>query len=144
MPRQIEFSITVGDWRKVRKHLAEPDSLVGGPWKAALEAAANLVAAEAKTRAPKKSGTLQASITTAYQARPIPLWGKVTANTGAKFRYGWALNFAKKRQYHYRSTGRMGQLTLGWFTNAMGAMRDKVNALLERAAAEVERRWGGV
>lgn len=139
----IRMRVVLDGYRELRAKLRSIDEITGKPWADALEDAAQIVQAEGQQRAPRRTGALYGAIKYKMQARPVPMWARVSANKLHRgFRYGWALNFSQKRQYRYRSGGRRGQRTHGWFTDAMGAARSRVDALLERAGRAIERNWG--
>ena len=82
---------------------------------------------------------------TKLQAKPVPMWARITANASRKrVRYGFVLNAgAAKRKggsvtLHYRDSGKV---TKHWFTGTLSKMQGRVNALLSKAAEQIEARW---
>lgn len=147
------FRVKVNGLKELRS-LIRKDSLLGEPLRAAFQDAAQIVEAEAINRAPRLTGKTAAAIYTAIDKRPVPRWGAVRVRTlsraskksGTRFRYPWALNYAKKvrgtngprRVYTYRGSG---SPTYDWFTGAIRGAFSRLSAILDRAAREIERQW---
>lgn len=130
--------------KKLLRDLRTEDPIYAEPWREALTEATEIVQREAQGRAPSATGKLRGSITTKLQAQPVPRWGAVRANARrGKTRYGFVLNWGQAQ----RGAGVVtfhsgGQPTKGWFTGALSKLQAHVNGLLDRAARQIEARWG--
>jgi hypothetical protein len=126
--------------------------LYAQPWREALKSVVDMVEARAKKRAPSgENNSIAPAITSSMDARPIPMYGKVTMPrlihgsfhrtvkgvrkaTAEDFNYPAALDASKR--YHYRGTSKP---TRGWFRGALP--RKAVERLLQSVAAQIEARW---
>lgn len=119
------------------------------------------VESKARKRAPKATGRLAGSIKSRLDARPMPLWARITVDgSGANnFRYPWALEAGHRRAagqgyaklgrkakalsraeiiFRYRGTRKS---TKKWFRGASRGIRKTLQTLLSQAVKEVESRW---
>lgn len=135
------YGIRIEGLKPLQKKLrAEP--LYAEPLREALTEAGELVRDEAQRRAPVETGRLRRQIKLTVSKARVPKSAIVRANvTKRRFRYGWALNFSKKRPYRYRGTVWRGQRTLDWFGGARDRLSGRTRAILARAMARIERQW---
>lgn len=148
---------------KLTRNLAA-DHLLADTWRKAMERVTQEAESEAKDRAPHLTGKLRASLTHRLDARPIPLYGVVTANAENKgFRYPFALDAGHRTpgrphrrgvtvkrwrrqsymrgtliQLHYAGTGKS---TAKWFSGSVDKIQGKINNILNDAARRIEQQW---
>jgi hypothetical protein len=141
MPARPLVEIRVEGVRRILRKLNAADPPHAGPWTDALHQAADEVYREQQRGMPRASGGLAGSHKKVFQARPVPLWAKITANKSrGGVRYGFVLNWgaAGRKRFHYAGTGKS---TKGWFTDPMERLQSKINGLLEAAARKIEDVW---
>lgn len=134
--------------------------LYASPMRHVMESIVEIVASKAETRAPKRTYRLAGSVQSQVDSRPLPSWGKITAEATSSqgFRYPFALEAGhrsprgqgtvkmKRRgpmqsgmiPLRYRGTKRS---TRKWFSGSMRGMKKRAGQLLNWAAREVERNW---
>lgn len=131
--------------------LRSADPIYAEPWRTAMGEATETLEERVEARAPVREGTLVGSVTRKMDTARIPLWGLVTANAENRgFRYPFALEAGKGKKRaegtysvtHYRSGRRKGRPTRKWFSGTMRGMRRRLADILNRAAREIEERWG--
>jgi hypothetical protein len=104
---------------------------------------------------PVETGAARGTIEHKLQARPVPLWARVTIDVKAKrvkrpgargsrnprtsVRVLGVLEGSGKT--HYRSGPKRGQRTKGWWSGAIQEAEKRVEAILKSVAAKVERRF---
>lgn len=148
MPRgSLKITAEVKGLRDLRKKLRD-DPVYAEPLREALSRAAAYFKEQLRRDAPGSIG--QRTIMTVDQ-RPIPKFAMIVMRYAAKrskkgpFRYPWALdNSAKLKsgaRYHYRVGPHSGQLTYHWLTNIRKRTADYITQTIQRAAAQIERRW---
>ena len=111
---------------------------------------------------PERSGDLSSAIRQRYfdaNGASKPQMGSVGAGAGISpggFRYGWALNYAKKiagrntTGYRYSADGRgnsasrAGQSTLGWISKAIPTMKAVIRKSVAKESKAVENQFGRV
>ena len=144
MPSRPVFRATarIDGIRPLLRQLRTEDPVFSEPWTEGLTEATKYAHRVVNSRAPYLTGNLQARITDKIQAKPVPTWGRVTANASSHgVRYGFVLNAGHRKQVtlHYHGTSRP---TKGWFTSVLHDLQARINQILSRAAAETEKRWG--
>ena len=110
---------------------------------------------------PERTGTLSSALRQRYfDARGgKPQLGSVSAGAGVSdtgFRYGWALNYAKRiagrnaSGYTYSKDGtgnsasRAGQSTRGWMSRAIPTMKAVIRKSVAKETSAIEDRFGRV
>lgn len=135
------FAIRVAGLEDVQRKL-RAEHLYAEPLREALREAGELVKREAEGGAPVDTGRLKSRIRLTVSKAKVPKAAFVRLNvTKRGFRYPWALNTSRKRVYRFRSGPRRGSPTRGWFTAARDKTSPHVNAILARAARQIERQW---
>ncbi len=127
---RLRLSVQLDGYRELKRKM-RTDELLAEPWREALESAAVYAHQEAQAAAPVRTGKLQASIGWKMSARPLPFWAKVETKARApkRFNYPALLNFSPKHGHK------------GWLTDMRNRIQGNINAILERAAKEIERLW---
>lgn len=105
---------------------------------------------------PARSGALGGALRERYfdaRGPRLPQTGSVGTSTGVTdggFRYGWALNFARKIKgttadgYRYSAQGtgisasRAGQSTRGWISRAIPTMKSVIRRSVAKATRDIE------
>jgi hypothetical protein len=111
---------------------------------------------------PERTGALSSAIKQRYfdvKGNSKPQMGSVSAGAGISaggFRYGWALNYAKKIKgrsasgYHYSADGvgnsasRAGQSTLGWISKAIPTMKAVIRRSVAKETKAVEAKFAQI
>ena len=133
--------IRVEGVRRILRKLNTTDPIYAEPWTDTLHEAADMVYREQQTGMPRASGGLAGSHKVTFQARPVPLWAKITANKSrGGVRYGFVLNWgaAGKKRFHYAGSGKS---TKGWFTDPLDRLQSKLTGMLASAARKIEQVW---
>lgn len=96
-----------------------------------------------QSRAPLgQTFALWGSVDSQVQQGPFPTWAKITADASNRgFRYGWALQAAKKITYRYRHGTRAGRPTRRWFSGTRPWIRKRLQQRVARMKQAVESRW---
>lgn len=114
-----------------------------------------------QARAPQRSGTLAGSLRQRYFAPSggKPQTGSVSAGAGVTsegFRYGWALNYAKRIKgknstgYKYSAEGtgvsaaRAGQSTRGWISKAVPTMKAVIRRGVAKETKAIEAKFASI
>lgn len=135
------YGIRIEGLKELQKKL-RAEHLYAEPLRGALKEAGELVLEEAQRRAPVETGRLRRQIKLTVSKAKVPKSAVVRANvTKRRFRYGWALNFSKKRPFRYRGTARRGARTFDWFGGARDRLAGRTRAILARAMTRIERQW---
>lgn len=93
-------------------------------------------------RSPHLHGNLEGSLgpggpVTGVDSADPPRWAKV----GTKVEYGFALNYPKSREPHYRHTRYIGDKTAGWFERGVDDSMPRISELVKVMAKDVEAGW---
>lgn len=116
--------------------LIRPDLLQG------LGEAADEAAKELKRGVPVETGRARNAVKIAVSKAAVPKRAYVRLNvTKRGFRYPWALNTSRKREYHYRSGVNRGKLTRGFVQAARNRASPRMNVILARMASRIASRW---
>lgn len=119
----------------------KPENLLAPVMTELMAEAAEAVKKAALRRAPKDTGKLADSIKGKVVGKKSK-FGVVSVNRAKKgFKIAQALEFSKGR-YRYRKGSKRGQPTTGWFTGSLDEAKGQVMAALERAAKDIEKRFG--
>lgn len=142
MAGKFGLTFEVKNLARVRKKL-QGAPIFAHPIANALDQAGQEIEVAAHRRAPiGPTLALSSSIKRTLDPSPVPTFVKVTANASSNgFRYPWALQSSKKRQYHYRFGVYTGRLTYRWFTGSLRGIRKKLDALISDAARRTEDEW---
>lgn len=140
------FTLTAGVERlALRRVLAKLSgrSLLGPELRRVLKETAEEGEVRVQSRAPLgRTFALWGSVDHAIDPRPVPLWGKITADaTNGGFRYGWALQGAKRIVYRYGQGPRAGRPTRRWFTGVKPWLRKRLQTRVARMAGRIESKW---
>lgn len=98
--------------------------------------------------APRDKGNLARKIRSTVDKRQVPTWARVESTgekpwkaKGRPFRYGWALNFSKKRAWRHRKGRNKGKLTYLWWSMTVQKVRRRVMEELMSVVGDISRRW---
>lgn len=134
-----KYSVRVVGLPELQKKLRH-ENLYAEPLRAAFAEAADVAKKEAERLAPRDTGRGVSRITVWVSPKPVPTGARVRLNVQNRgFRYMWALNASPR--YHYRRGVFAGSPTAGWFEKARDRTAPRINAILTRAARDIERDW---
>lgn len=159
----LDFYTTWQGMDRVLGKLSQANPIYAKPFRAAMNQAWEIVSKRAHERAPRESGATEEGLGGRIDARSVPLWATVTLAGAPKggFRYPWVVEAGRRRPkgqgyasigrytrmfkptiiLHYRSGPRLGRKTRGWFKGSLTGAKKRIDALLTKAAREIESQW---
>lgn len=138
----VKLRAEIAGFKELKAALDTGDPFFVGPWREALIEGAETVVSLAQRRAPNETGALAASIHYKLDSRPVPMWARVTANkTKGKAKYGYILNYSRKRVYRFRSGPIVGSKTVWWFSFVKKDLVPVINKMLSTTADGLVAAW---
>jgi ribosomal protein L39E len=130
----IRVKIEVEGLKEVRAKLRE-DVLLAGPWTAAMRRVEDIARASWMGAMPADSGQARAKITTAMQAKPVPMWVRVKTTASRSSRKHRNYRYPNRQEYDPRSRNK------GRLTRSIEGAQGRVQGALNQAARDIEAKW---
>lgn len=134
MAGAIKVKIEVEGLKEVRAKLKE-NALLAGPWTTAMREVEDIARSSWMRAMPADSGQARAKITTAMQAKPVPMWVRVKTTASRSSRKHRNYRYPNRQEYDPRSRNK------GRLTRSIEGAVGRVQGALDRAAKAIEAKW---
>lgn len=134
MAGAIKVKIEVEGLKEVRAKLRE-NALLAGPWTAAMRRVEDIARASWLRAMPADSGQSRAKITTAMQAKPVPMWVRAKTTASRSSRKYRNYRYPNRQEYDPRSRNK------GRLRRSLEGAQGRVQGALDQAARAIEDKW---